>query len=96
MSGTVERRSVYRFRGSRVDAPEAFAVPPMLSDQRNVPMVARIDGGVVRSYTVTFDATFGGDRVRVRRTHRVVEAGEITVGKSGWLPEANATVAEEG
>jgi hypothetical protein len=84
--------TVYRLRGSRIGAPEELVFPPLLSEPRNASMVARVDErGVVRSYALAFDATFGEDRIRVRRTHRV-GVGNVTVGKPGWLSEANASV----
>jgi len=94
---TVDGTRVYRLRGSRLVDPEGLVFPPLLSEPRNASMVARIDErGVVRAYTLTFDATFGGDRVRVRRTHRVSEVGTATVERPGWLAEANASVGDEG
>jgi hypothetical protein len=85
--------TVYRLRGSRIGDPDELVFPPLLSEPRNTSMVARIDErGVVRSYALSFDATFVGDRIRVRRTHRV-EVGNVTVGKPGWLSEANASVS---
>lgn len=85
--------TVYRLRGSRIGAPGELVFPPLLSEPRNASMVARVDErGVVQSYELAFDATFGGDRIRVRRTHRL-ETGNVTVGKPGWLSEANASVS---
>lgn len=94
---TVDGTAVYRLRGSRLSDPGELAVPPLLSDPRNASMVARVDErGVVRSYALTFDATFGEDRVRIRRTHRVEAGGNRAVEKPGWLSEANATVGDGG
>ena len=94
---TVDGTRVYRLRGSRLVAPGELVFPPLLSEPRNASMTARIDErGVVRAYTLTFDATFGGDRVRVRRTHRVSGIGTATVERPGWLAEANASVADGG
>ena len=83
---------VYRLQGSRIGSPEELVFPPLLSEPRNASMVARFDErGVVRSYDLSFDATFGEARIRVTRTHRV-GVGNVRVGKPGWLPEANASV----
>lgn len=96
-NATVDGTAVYRLRGSRLADPGELAVPPLLSDPRNVSMVARVDErGVLRAYTLTFDATFGEGRVRVRRTYRVEVGGDPTVEKPGWLTKANVTVGGGG
>ena len=93
---SVNGTTVYRLRGSRIGAPAELVFPPLLSEPRNASMVARVDErGVVRAYALAFDATFGGDRIRVRRTHRL-GVGNATVGKPGWLSEANASVGDSG
>lgn len=87
---------VYRLEGSRFEEPAELVFPALLSNPHDVSMVARIDErGVVRSYTLTFDATFDGGPVRVRRTHRVAAIGETTVDRPGWLSKANESVANE-
>lgn len=90
--------SVYRLEGIRVDSPGALAFPPVISEPRNVSMVARVDDrGVVRSYTLGFDASLNGEPVRFRRAYRVSSVGNATVERPGWLWLANASVwAPEG
>jgi hypothetical protein len=95
---TVEGVRVYRLRGERFGDPDELVTPPLLSDPRNVSMTARIDErGVVRSYSLSFEATFGGDGpVRVRRTYRVADVGTTTVDRPAWVARANESVASEG
>ena len=92
-----EGTRVYRLRGSRISSSAALVFPPLLSAPRNASMVAGIDErGVVRSYRLTFDATFDGGPVRVRRTHRLSNVGNATVDRPGWLSEANVSVGTAG
>ena len=89
--------SVYRLEGTRLASPGTLAFPPVISEPRNVSMVARVDDrGVVRSYTLGFDATLGEEPVRFRRTYRVSSVGNATVEHPGWLSEANASVRAPG
>lgn len=91
----VDGTRVYRLRGSGFTGTAEPTFPPLLTDAHNATMAARIDErGVVRSYTLTFDATFDGDPVEVRRSLRVSEVGTATVGTPTWLAEANRSVAE--
>ena len=94
---TVDGVTVYRLAGSRLAEPAELTFPPILSDPHDVTMVARVDErGVVRSYTLSFGATFDGGPVRVRRTHRITGIGTTTVDRPGWLARANESVVDEG
>lgn len=94
---SVNGTRVYRLRGSGFDESTELVFQPLLSAPRNATMVASIDNrGIVRSYTLTYDATFADDRVRVRSTHRVTRLGTATVGRPGWLPAANRSVTNRG
>lgn len=93
---TAEGIRVYRLRGTRFENPDELDVPPLFSTPENVSMVARIDErGVVRSYVLSFDATFGGDPVRVRRTYRITDVGNVTVDRPEWVARANESVTSE-
>jgi hypothetical protein len=92
-------RTVYRLRGSRLVDAENLSVPPLGTDPRNVSFTASVDSrGVVRSYTLAYDATFtvDGSTLRVRQTHRLTAVGEATVGRPDWLSTANESVASAG
>lgn len=92
-NATEDGTRVYRLRGTGIVESAELDVPPLLSAPHNATMVASIDErGVVRSYTLTFDATFDGGPVRVRQTHRVTEIGTTTVEAPAWFPEANRSV----
>jgi hypothetical protein len=93
---TVDGVTVTHLRGRGLTDVDRLALPPLVADPRNVSLVARVDeSGVVRSYTLTFDATFSGDgrTLRVRREHRVSSLGEATVERPDWLPAANESVS---
>jgi hypothetical protein len=86
---------VYRLQGSGFTGTTEPTFPPLLTDPHNATMTARVDErGVVRSYTLAFEATFDGGPVRIRRTHRVSEIGTATVGTPAWVTEANRSVAD--
>ncbi len=94
---TVDGVRVFRLRGERFEDPDELVTPPLLSDPRNVSMTVRIDErGVVRSYSLSFEATFGGGPVRVRRTYRITDVGTTTVDRPAWVTRANESVASEG
>jgi hypothetical protein len=85
----------YRIRGHGLDADGSLPTPPLATDPRNVSLVGTVDErGVVRSYTLTYDATFAvdGSRLEVRRVHRLDRVGTASVGRPAWLPTANESV----
>jgi hypothetical protein len=94
-AGNASGGTVTRFRGSELTDPARLGIPPLASDPRNVSLVAEVDeSGVIRNYTLTFDATFSRDgrRLRVQREHRVTDLDQATVPTPAWVPAANESV----
>jgi hypothetical protein len=86
----------YRLRGDGLDGNASLPTPPLATDLHNVSLVGTVDErGVVRSYTLTYDATFAvdGSELRVRRVHRLDRVGGASVERPGWLPTANESVS---
>jgi predicted small lipoprotein YifL len=72
-----------------------FETPPRLTEVRNVTgqFLAR-DDGVITSWRLAYDATFGRETVRVVRHGRIETIGATTVDRPAWV--ANATALDAG
>jgi hypothetical protein len=75
--------------------PQRLEMPPNLEEPRNLTTQFRVRGdGLIHRWRVAYNATFGGETVRVVRTGRIVDTGETAVRRPAWVD--NATGAGEG
>jgi hypothetical protein len=83
----------YRFRSTRLVDPLELAVPLRLTDPRNATLHMVVDAdGIVRSYRLSYEATYRSRTVRVTRSYLIADLGTTTPTPPDWLAEArNAT-----
>lgn len=86
-------KAYYVLRADRATDESALAVPPLLSDPRDVSARAVVTGdGRVRDLRLRYDATVDDRTVRVERTMRFRLIGITTVERPDWFETAvNAT-----
>jgi len=79
----------YRFRSTRLLAPSGLDPPAALENPRNASLTVVItEQGLVRRYTVRYEATLDGEPVVVSRSSRITGVGATAVGPPGWAEAA--------
>ncbi|MFW5963388.1 MAG: hypothetical protein ACOCQM_00885 [Natronomonas sp.] len=80
-----------RLTGSSQYPGATVETPPQLTDVRNVSGDFRVRAdGVITEWRFAYDATFGGERVRVVRTGRIESLGSTTVERPEWVADATS------
>jgi hypothetical protein len=75
--------------GSRPDSSRLFRAAGQLTDVRDASGQFRIrSDGVVVGWQFSYEASFQGERVRVRQTGRVSDIGTTTVRQPSWVENA--------
>lgn len=70
-------------------APQRLELPPNLEEPRNLTTRFRVRGdGLIHRWRVAYNATFGGETVRVVRTGHILDTGETTVHRPAWVDSA--------
>ncbi len=70
-------------------APQRLELPPNLEEPRNLTTRFRVRGdGLIHRWRVAYNATFGGETVRVVRTGHILDTGETTVRRPAWVDSA--------
>ncbi|RXK47914.1 hypothetical protein [Halorientalis pallida] len=76
--------------GTRTEPPRAFGVPEQLTAVGNVSGQFRVrPDGVVVDWRLTYEATFQGDRVRVRQTGQFRGIGNTVIERPPWVETAS-------
>lgn len=80
-----------RLTGSSQYPRTTVETPPRLTDVRNVSGDFRVRAdGVITEWRFAYDATFGGERVRVVRTGRIEGFGSTAVERPEWVADATS------
>jgi len=83
------RRVRYRLLSTGLVEPTALDPPPQLVDPRNASLNLLVDSaGIVRSYRVSYRATYRDRPVTVTRSLTITGVGSTTASPPDWLPAA--------
>jgi hypothetical protein len=84
-NGTVRLTGAARYPSGQ------FAMPPALSNPRNVSSRLHVRGdGVVVRWRFAYDATFSGETIRVVQTGEITAIGETAVDRPRWIDNATS------